>query len=62
MPRPELDCLVINTESSYARTNHSWILSRMLRDYEFWSKSACDPDRELSRLRENNDNLREELK
>ena len=32
IPKPELDCKLINLDSGYARMNYSWILSRLLRD------------------------------
>ncbi|KAM3416610.1 hypothetical protein BST61_g8201 [Cercospora zeina] len=36
MPKPELDCVLINVKSKYARTNRSWLLSRLLRDQVHW--------------------------
>lgn len=37
MPKsPDYPCLVINGKSGYARDNRSWILSRVLRDFDFW--------------------------
>jgi len=36
LPAPDCSCIVINTESGYARTNASWIIGRLMRDYEFW--------------------------
>lgn len=37
MPQsPDYPCLVINGQSGYARDNRSWIISRMLRDFDFW--------------------------
>ena len=36
MPSPEVDCLLINASSGYARTNRSWPLNRLLRDRDHW--------------------------
>jgi hypothetical protein len=36
MPKAELDCMLINADSGYRRTNHSWVLSRLLRDFDHW--------------------------
>lgn len=36
MPSPEVDCCVINAQSGYLRSNKSWVLSRILRDFEHW--------------------------
>ncbi len=33
---PDYPCLVINGRSGYARENRSWIVSRVLRDFDFW--------------------------
>jgi hypothetical protein len=39
MPKsPDYPCLVINGESGYARDNRSWIISRVLRDFDFWKE------------------------
>jgi hypothetical protein len=32
---PDLECSVINADSGYSRSNQSWILSRILRDFEY---------------------------
>ena len=34
MPPPDISCIVISTALGYARTNQSWILGRVLRDFE----------------------------
>ena len=34
MPLPECSSIVVNASNGYARTNHSWVLSRLLRDFE----------------------------
>ncbi|RAL06648.1 uncharacterized protein BO97DRAFT_309947, partial [Aspergillus homomorphus CBS 101889] len=36
MPPPDCSCKVINGLNGYARDNTSWILGRMVRDYESW--------------------------
>ncbi|KAK0362664.1 hypothetical protein LTR59_015866 [Friedmanniomyces endolithicus] len=56
MPKPELECKLINAESGYARNNHSWVLSRMLRDFDFWRPRKCDERKaeKLAELRVNN--------
>ncbi len=36
MPPPDTACLVINAESGYVRNNSSWLLSRVVRDYDDW--------------------------
>jgi hypothetical protein len=49
MPKPELDCVIVNVGSGHARANHSWVLSRMLRSFSFWSPGAC-ADEERDKL------------
>ncbi|KAK8149297.1 hypothetical protein G3M48_007546 [Beauveria asiatica] len=39
MPRPDYACKVINTDSRQVTTNSSWILGRIMRDFEFWMDS-----------------------
>lgn len=53
MPKPEHECKLINAETGYSRPNHSWILSRMLRDFESWRPKVCDKisAEKLERLR-----------
>lgn len=36
MPLPDTPCMVINSRSGYTRDNKSWIIGRVLRDYETW--------------------------
>jgi hypothetical protein len=36
MPAPDCACIAINGKSGYFRSNSSWILGRMVRDYESW--------------------------
>ncbi|KFZ13811.1 hypothetical protein V501_03513 [Pseudogymnoascus sp. VKM F-4519 (FW-2642)] len=40
MPLPDCACKVINGKSSYVRDNTSWILGRIMRDYEYWMDDA----------------------
>lgn len=35
-PNPDCKCKVINAKNGYSRENTSWILGRIIRDYEFW--------------------------
>ncbi|KAL1591810.1 hypothetical protein SLS59_010038 [Nothophoma quercina] len=37
MPPPDCACIVINGESAYSRDNTSWVLGRIVRDYESWA-------------------------
>ncbi|KAB2571750.1 hypothetical protein DBV05_g9574 [Lasiodiplodia theobromae] len=36
MPAPDTSCQVINGHSAYARTNTSWVIGRLVRDFEHW--------------------------
>ncbi|KAM5349011.1 hypothetical protein ACJ41O_008834 [Fusarium nematophilum] len=36
MPPADFPCLVINGETGYVRDNHSWIIGRMVRDFDSW--------------------------
>jgi hypothetical protein len=36
MPDSDCPCIVINTKSQQSRDNRSWILGRLIRDYEYW--------------------------
>lgn len=51
MPQPELECILINTKSKYARTNRSWLLARLLRDLDYWMSQECK-QAEINKLRE----------
>lgn len=42
LPKPEVDCILINTKTGYKRANWSWTLSRILRDFDFWKGKHCD--------------------
>jgi hypothetical protein len=51
MPVPDIDIQVVNCENGHVRTNNSWILGRLLRDYESHVEMArCveQPPRESS--------------
>ncbi|KAK5716507.1 hypothetical protein LTR15_009398 [Elasticomyces elasticus] len=64
MPEPELVCKLINAESGYARSNHSWVLSRMLRDFDHWRPRACDQEKanKLAELRSENEKQRAQMR
>ena len=51
MPKPEVDCAVINAHNGYRRTNSSWVLSRILRDFEHWQGPLPD-EIEAQKLKE----------
>ncbi|KAI1179855.1 hypothetical protein F4777DRAFT_401961 [Nemania sp. FL0916] len=40
MPEPDYSCLVVNGKSGHARDNKSWIIGRMVRDYDRWMDNA----------------------
>jgi hypothetical protein len=42
MPKPELASIIVNAETCHKRTNNSWILSRILRDFDLWRHPDCD--------------------
>jgi len=64
MPKPELACLVINARSCHRRTNNSWILSRILRDFDVWRHPDCDrvEAQKLKELQAKEDALAKEQK
>ncbi|KAK3723877.1 hypothetical protein LTR37_001361 [Vermiconidia calcicola] len=51
MPKPEVECMLINADTGYARRNYSWVLSRMLRDFDYWRPPVCDEE-EAQKLRD----------
>ncbi|KAK3707959.1 hypothetical protein LTR37_011811 [Vermiconidia calcicola] len=51
MPKPELDCILINAKTGHRRPVRSWVLSRMLRDFDYWKPRACD-EIEAAKLRD----------
>ncbi|KAJ5593841.1 uncharacterized protein N7459_000049 [Penicillium hispanicum] len=36
MPAPDCSCKVINAKSMYSRDNQSWIIGRLVRDFDSW--------------------------
>jgi hypothetical protein len=36
MPPPDTSCVLINGKSGYSRENTSWVLGRLLRDFDRW--------------------------
>jgi hypothetical protein len=40
MPYADCPCQVINGKNGYVRDNGSWVIGRMVRDYELWMGSA----------------------
>ncbi|ETI22660.1 hypothetical protein G647_06736 [Cladophialophora carrionii CBS 160.54] len=40
MPLPDCACKVINGESGYVRENTSWIIGRIVRDFDHWKDAA----------------------
>ncbi|EED16997.1 conserved hypothetical protein [Talaromyces stipitatus ATCC 10500] len=36
MPDADTGCCIINGKNGYVRGNNSWVLGRMMRDYEYW--------------------------
>ncbi|EXJ58362.1 hypothetical protein A1O7_05787 [Cladophialophora yegresii CBS 114405] len=41
MPLPDCACKVINGESGYVRENTSWIIGRIVRDFDHWKDPAA---------------------
>src|SRR5271163_1065110 len=62
MPEPDFPCLVINAKSGYARQNKSWVLSRILRDFEQWRDPEIDlaEEKKLAELNRLEDTRMEE--
>lgn len=40
MPSPDTPCEVINAKSGYTRANTSWIIGRVVKDYDDWKDDA----------------------
>jgi len=36
MPLPDCSCKIINGETGYVRDNTSWVIGRIVRDFEYW--------------------------
>ncbi|KIL69225.1 hypothetical protein M378DRAFT_184426 [Amanita muscaria Koide BX008] len=47
VPEPDFSSIVINGQTGYTRDNHSWVLSRILRDFDYWKPEPIE-----NRLRE----------
>lgn len=62
LPLPDAPGYVVNSRSRYSRQNNSWILGRIIRDYEFWydSRIKVEEDRFLSEEKERRSMLPEE--
>ncbi|PNP73353.1 hypothetical protein FNYG_13310 [Fusarium nygamai] len=62
MPLPDTSCEVINAKSGYTRGNTSWIIGRIVRDYDDWKdervskhlKIMLDAKDKFDREKENN--------
>ncbi|KAL5592758.1 hypothetical protein FOBRF1_013066 [Fusarium oxysporum] len=62
MPLPDTSCEVINAKSGYTRGNTSWIIGRIVRDYDDWKdervskhlKTMLDAKDKFDREKENN--------
>jgi hypothetical protein len=39
-PSSEGSCIVITAKNGYQRSNKSWVLGRIVRDYEYWMNPA----------------------
>jgi hypothetical protein len=37
---PDYSCIVINASNGYVRSNNSWIIGRLVRDFDTWMESA----------------------
>ena len=51
MPLPDCACKVINGRNGYVRDNSSWIIGRMVRDFEGWMDGGKRDGRVLTHLR-----------
>ncbi|KAL4913024.1 hypothetical protein BDW62DRAFT_193414 [Aspergillus aurantiobrunneus] len=40
MPDADTGCSLINGKNGYVRGNNSWVLGRMMRDYDYWMEPA----------------------
>jgi hypothetical protein len=52
MPPPDCPCKVINGRSGYVRDNSSWIIGRIVRDYDNWRDNGRDTGPIQARLDE----------
>ncbi|PCH04424.1 Hypothetical protein PENO1_027650 [Penicillium occitanis (nom. inval.)] len=52
MPSADTGCCIINGKNGYVRGNNSWVLGRMMRDYEYWmGKTVADKTESLIETR-----------
>ena len=42
LPEPDSSCLVINCKSGFVRENRSWVIGRLMRDFEHWGGSHVE--------------------
>jgi hypothetical protein len=42
MPGPDYSSIVINAKNGNVRANRSWVLGRVLRDFDYWKPSAIE--------------------
>jgi len=42
MPEPDYSSIVINAKSGYLRENNSWVIGRVLRDFDYWKPKAVE--------------------
>ncbi|KAF8542594.1 hypothetical protein BDD12DRAFT_907889 [Trichophaea hybrida] len=53
IPVPDSPGIVINARSRYSRQNNSWILGRIIRDFNFWKdKGVAEAEREFLAARQ----------
>ncbi|KAL7941061.1 hypothetical protein V8C42DRAFT_200785 [Trichoderma barbatum] len=61
MPVSDCPCKVINGKTGYVRDNSSWIIGRIVRDFDFWmkkpGKGGSDIQRELDSLNQQRDTV-----
>jgi hypothetical protein len=44
MPEPDYASIVINAKSGYTRDNRSWLVGRVLRDFDYWKPKAVETE------------------
>ena len=42
MPEPDCNCYAINGKSGYSRRNSSWVIGRIVRDFDKWKSKEVD--------------------
>lgn len=61
MPDADTACCIINGKNGFVRGNNSWVLGRMMRDYEYWmGKTVKDKTDDLIEQRWKFDQQKEE--